>query len=360
MRNRVLFLTAVLAVLSALLVMVAFAFAIRSITKKERFAQRKDALMTTDANRKFLGLEDRSCAYVKQRLPAQDRGAYDIVNNYVLVGGGSNLPPDACYIKSSDTLVDHDCSKTNVNIYQPQHSSVVADVYPKLLADPYVAESLPQEVCVFQFAKDKNDDTETLKDFLQNMDDNLPKVKALRKTIKVQRDRQTVLNSVRHNKENQLKDILDRNATLSKTLRERNDAIAKLDQGIRDKKDTIAGLSTKLDAARVKPDVIPLYATVCAEKDFKNCVYFPVGVYDFGAMLKQGLANDELSSIKVPPGLSVRLFSEALDADGNGGKYMDIAGRNTSYIGNEKWMDGTRDPNPNDSISSLTVTAKAP
>ena len=319
-------------------------------------------LMTPGTDIKFKDYEDGKCRYVVDKLGDEDAFKYDTVRNYILVnnqGGTTN----ECYIKNTDVEIDGNCSKSNPDIYDDKFRNIVSDIYPKLQADSYVAKTLPEDVCVIKFT---NNDVskDNIHDYMTYLDYNLPKLQIIRKQIADDKKEEDRLQIIINNLNDKLKRLTDYDGSLLNTINDLNQQIASLQNDINNLKTIqIPQAKANIQARAVLyQNEANLAVLACDGVNFANCVSFPVGRYDVREMEVKGLGNDSLSSIKVPPGLVARLYSDNIDQwgdypDGNN-KYIEIDGRDVSWIGNEKWMDGTQDPPLNDSTSSIMVFPK--
>lgn len=317
-----------------------------------------NSVMTDTASFAYGQFEDTKCKVVFDIL-GKEADNYDVVKNYILL----NYPGSSseCYVKSTDDLVDQNCSKANPGLYNDNYRDVVADIYPKLLQDPYVSKSLPQDVCVIKFAGENNN-KDVMKEFVANMDESIPKLQAIRHQIAGDREQTKHLKSVKENKQSELEKSASINAQITTDISKLDANISDLNQKLQQRKAQVADLNTKLDGKRQQyATASKLVVVACNDANYGQCVNFPVGIYNTHLMEMQGLPNDSLSSIKVPPGLVARLYSDNLDVNGettSQNKFIDIDGRNIPFMGTERWSDGTNNPGLNDSVSAIVVSIK--
>lgn len=331
----------------------------------ERFETSVGDVMTPDTETTFKDYEDVRCKFVFDRL-GYSANNYDLISNYILVNDPKET--DACYIKNSDVQIMNACSTANSNIYDPSFSNVVQDIYPKLVTDPYVAETIPQGACTIKFDS-ASADPDALRNYLSYVDMNLPKLQDMRNAIAQFKSEEQRLGSVIQETTKQLADLTATydqmtvaDAAIRQNISDQAASIAQLQNEVNAANDQVAALQTQIAAKKQQyQNVANLRVSACADADFKNCVYFPIGTYDVRRMELMGMANDNLSSIKVPQGLVARLYADSIDPDGNtvpSNKYIDIDGRDVNWIGGQTWSDGTQDPPLNDQTSSIVVRPK--
>lgn len=111
--------------------------------------------------------ENKLCKNVMK----QDGDQIDLINNYRIF----QHPKDdnSCYMRLDDTLVGGECSTANQRMFTQDFSDTISDIRVDDMRDPYVANTLRDDLCKISF---KTGDTEKKIAYASFIDDNDPKV----------------------------------------------------------------------------------------------------------------------------------------------------------------------------------------
>jgi hypothetical protein len=255
----------------------------------------------------FLNIESRKCKHV---LDNPENGQkLDILKNYRLI----NHPTDdqACYFKMNDTLVDGKCSKYNDKLYDATYEDTVSTISPEKLNDPYIADTLTDNVCKISFKGDSTD--KRRESYAFTLDENDPKVRKIHAAIagvkatndalvvKYNETKGTIKNLnevVIPDRNNQIKE-LDRQMSVKDAERREWEARKK---EFNDVDNSVAQAMYNRDTNSA--------VTVCRDYDVTNCVNLKMGEFPRGVMEAHGMQNDRMSSIRVPANMNVGLFND--------------------------------------------------
>lgn len=321
----------------------------------------KEYVVTDQGKNNFTAYEDKKCSFVANKL-GNDAYKFDVIKNHILVNSGREQ--NECYIKGDNVLIQGNCNRQNQDLYLKKYNGVIDDIYPQLFKDEYVSKTVPQNACVLKFSRGdlSKQDLET---YLAFLDNNLPKLKNYREQIVNTMKQVKVILNEKVVAQEKIKEQVTMMDTQNKVISENKNVLAGYDKQISDKVKEKENLEAKLLEKESKyKDRAKLYVTVCEHRDYLNCHKFPIGKYNVRQMSLAGLANDTMSSFKVPEGLSVKFYNETLDTNGNivdevNSKYIEKKGKyEQPWILDEKWNDGTQTPSPQDNVSSIIVTAE--
>lgn len=129
------------------------------------------------AERGFIQVENKRCQYVQ--TSKADEETIDLLKNYRLLNHPTKR--DACYLKMSDTLVDKTCSKYNTRLYNDAFKDVIDSIGEEEYNDAYVAQTLQDKLCTFNF---KPSPLEDRTKYAQFLDENDPKTAGLIQELK--------------------------------------------------------------------------------------------------------------------------------------------------------------------------------
>jgi flagellar biosynthesis chaperone FliJ len=327
---------------------------------REYFTSSAIDVMPLEETRKYMDFEDMKCKFVYDNLKNTEN--LDVLQNYTLVN--YDTPErDQCYIKNSDTLVENACSKDNPNLYDPRYSNLVTDIYPKLMKDQYMSPTIPLGTCIIKFNKQSASQT-LIRDYLDDLDAKLPKLQNLKRDIDALKLRYRELVEKRDLELKNQQNLVSRINGNQSAVNTLNNNINALNDEINTKQNSLNDLKGKITNREQKYQEIQNKSVLlCKDRDFKGkCVEFPIGRYNALQMIRQGIGNDQISSLKVPEGLVAKLYSDTLDFNYNptgDKKFAQIEGeRNIPFIGDESWTDGTKNPKLNDAISSVIIEPK--
>ena len=317
-------------------------------------------VLTQPGNTSVKEYEDHTCKYLEDNLKGEEQN-YDIVKNYVLVNDPNT--ERQCYIKELSSIADGDCNMDNTDIYDPDlDAGIIDNISQNLVQDKYVSQTLPQNACMIKFS-DGHVDPTRIKSYLNRLDTNLPKLKSISLQMKEAADLSDVLRDEIKQKE---KEIMGLQKTYAEKESIRLAQQSRFDTGEFDPAIRHAKIAEQGNTIKTIEDQYQerskLSIQACRDGSYVNCTRVPIGRYNADQMGALGVKNDSISSMKVPPGLIARFYSDSLDLNGNvknqNNKYVEIDGADVPEIKNLKWNDQTNIPKLNDSISSIIVQAK--
>ena len=321
------------------------------ITNPQPGALTSKSIMQDDPEKWVLDFENRRCKHVTDNKDYIEKN--DLLKNYRFL----NHPTDdnACYLKMGDTLVDNKCNKFNKLLYNDTFKSTVTSVKTDTINDPYVAETLTDNICKVTF-----NDSAPIADktkYVSFMNENDPKVTkmhaeltniksindALSKTLEEKRAIAIDLKNVQIPKKDT--EIQTNQAKIEATL----GALKDLDNKISERDGVLNGIHKNIYHR-------DRWSTtkICSDANFgneNNCGSINLSEYDTANIAAHRVKNDKMSSIWVPPQTKVTLYADG----GFRGSSKVIEPKNTATslgnFKNEKW-DGTN-ITINDKVSSL-------
>jgi hypothetical protein len=261
---------------------------------------------------------------------------------------------NTCYIKMNDTLVDGKCSKFNDKLYDATFGDTVSTIQPDKINDPYVANTLTDNVCKISFNDQSSGDSkdkyaiyvDSRDPKVQNLTGSIVKTKATNDALQQQLDERIA-------EANQLKTV---------DIPNKEKVISEYDRQIQIKESEMAALNAQIStlqnadnsaASRLYDRDINRRVKICEDTNFGGrCGILSIGEYTRGVMEAHNVRNDKMSSISVPDDVSVTLYSD----DQFRGNTKLINGPANVNLNTVNW-DNSKNK-MNDSVSSLRVKPK--